>query len=215
MAHLGSAVPLTAGFVVVTHPTGHPEAGFAASIKNLSMGLASRGGKMAMHDGGQPQFVSERCTACGLCARWVPGGRGRGGVGCPASAGALHRLRAVSRRLPGGRGRIRVEAGRAGVPGAPRRVQPGRAVRGGGPPAVPERDPALPGQLRLRRIPAEGRLPGRRHRRVAGSGGRGRRHGGSADPRDGAGLGHQVGERDYRAMLRTANSSGWEAWTTS
>lgn len=71
-AYLGSAVGLFDGLVVVTHPTGHPGAGFGAAIKNVSMGLANRGGKMAMHHGSQPIFLPDRCTACGRCARWCP-----------------------------------------------------------------------------------------------------------------------------------------------
>jgi len=71
-AYLGSAVALMEGLVVLTHPTGHPGAGFAAAIKNVSMGLSSRGGKLSMHTGSHPDFVSERCTACGRCVSWCP-----------------------------------------------------------------------------------------------------------------------------------------------
>jgi uncharacterized Fe-S center protein len=60
------------GFVVLTHVTGHVAAGFGASIKNVAMGLVSRAGKMSQHHGSHPIFKSEKCTACGACARWCP-----------------------------------------------------------------------------------------------------------------------------------------------
>jgi len=72
-AYIGSALALMDGLIVVTHPTGHPVAGYGASIKNVSMGLASRGGKMSMHHGSYPNFVTEQCTGCGRCAQWCPG----------------------------------------------------------------------------------------------------------------------------------------------
>ena len=71
-AYLGSGVFLMDGLIAVTHPTGHPNTGFAASIKNIAMGLANRGGKMAMHHGGHPVFLVDRCTGCGMCALWCP-----------------------------------------------------------------------------------------------------------------------------------------------
>jgi uncharacterized Fe-S center protein len=71
-AYLGSGVAVMDGLVAVSHPTGHPGAGFAAAIKNISMGLSSRGGKMAMHHGSFPDFVSEKCIGCGRCATWCP-----------------------------------------------------------------------------------------------------------------------------------------------
>lgn len=71
-AYLGSAVSLMDSLVVVTHPTGHIEAGYAASVKNVAMGLSSRGGKLAMHHGTYPVFNAEACTACGQCVKWCP-----------------------------------------------------------------------------------------------------------------------------------------------
>lgn len=71
-AYLGSAVGVMDGLVAISHPTGHPAVGFAAAAKNVAMGLASRGGKMAMHHGDYPVFVAKKCTACGRCARWCP-----------------------------------------------------------------------------------------------------------------------------------------------
>jgi len=72
VAYLGSAVGLMDGLVVISHPTGHIATGFAAAVKNVAMGLASRGGKMAMHDGDHPIFVAKKCTACGRCEQWCP-----------------------------------------------------------------------------------------------------------------------------------------------
>jgi uncharacterized Fe-S center protein len=72
VAYLGSAVGMMDGLVVVSHPTGHLAAGFGASLKNVAMGLADRGGKMAMHHGGHPLFKAAKCTACGRCAEWCP-----------------------------------------------------------------------------------------------------------------------------------------------
>jgi len=71
-AYLGSGVAVLDGLVAITHPTGHVGAGFAAAIKNVSMGLSSRGGKLAMHHGSYPIFLPERCTACGRCVQWCP-----------------------------------------------------------------------------------------------------------------------------------------------
>ena len=72
IAYLGSAAALMGGLVAISHPTGHDGAGFAASIKNVAMGLASRGGKLAMHHGSYPEFQAKKCTACGKCAEWCP-----------------------------------------------------------------------------------------------------------------------------------------------
>jgi uncharacterized Fe-S center protein len=71
-AFIGSAVAAMDGLAVVTHPTGHPGAGFGAALKNVSMGLASRGGKMGMHHESHPIFDANKCTACGRCAKWCP-----------------------------------------------------------------------------------------------------------------------------------------------
>jgi len=60
------------GFFVLTHVTGHVAAGYAASIKNVAMGLVSRAGKMSQHHGSLPKLDKGKCTACGACARWCP-----------------------------------------------------------------------------------------------------------------------------------------------
>lgn len=56
----------------VTHITGHMAAGLGGSIKNIGMGMASRGGKQKQHSGILPEVDAEKCTACGECVRWCP-----------------------------------------------------------------------------------------------------------------------------------------------
>lgn len=58
--------------IILTHVTGHINAGLGASIKNAGMGFAGRGGKLHQHHGSAPVFLGEKCTACGLCARHCP-----------------------------------------------------------------------------------------------------------------------------------------------
>ncbi|MCX7704487.1 MAG: DUF362 domain-containing protein, partial [Planctomycetota bacterium] len=57
---------------VLSHLTGHIAVGMGCAIKNLGMGLATRGGKLAQHNA-QPLEVDERkCVACGFCAEHCP-----------------------------------------------------------------------------------------------------------------------------------------------
>jgi uncharacterized protein len=58
--------------VIVSHATGHIAAGFAACIKNLSMGLSSRKGKLRMHSSMKPSIIKKNCTLCKQCIRWCP-----------------------------------------------------------------------------------------------------------------------------------------------
>lgn len=60
--------------VVMTHITGHVLAGFGGTIKNISMGLCGRAGKLAMHAGSRPSIKQDKCIACGRCVRWCPAG---------------------------------------------------------------------------------------------------------------------------------------------
>lgn len=58
--------------IVLTHVTGHGGVGLGASIKNMGMGMASRGGKQIQHSGILPRVTAKKCVACGECARWCP-----------------------------------------------------------------------------------------------------------------------------------------------
>ena len=53
--------------LVVSHFKGHILAGFGGALKQLSMGFASKGGKMAMHLSVKPHIKSRKCRKCKLC----------------------------------------------------------------------------------------------------------------------------------------------------
>lgn len=71
---IASAAVHADALVVVSHLTGHELAGFGCAIKNVGMGLGSRGGKQKMHSDIKPEVNAERCTACAQCIRWCPAG---------------------------------------------------------------------------------------------------------------------------------------------
>lgn len=58
--------------IVISHVTGHISVGLAATIKNLGMGMASRKGKLAEHSISKPIISQNKCTTCGICAKWCP-----------------------------------------------------------------------------------------------------------------------------------------------
>ncbi len=57
------------GMIVISHFKGHEVSGFGGAIKNLSMGCASRSGKLDMHSQNKPVVKQSKCTACGLCIK--------------------------------------------------------------------------------------------------------------------------------------------------
>lgn len=58
--------------IVLSHATGHINASLGATIKNMGMGMASRKGKLTQHSVSKPEIIIDKCTACGVCARWCP-----------------------------------------------------------------------------------------------------------------------------------------------
>ena len=58
--------------ISLSHVTGHCEAGFAASLKNLGMGCAARAGKLQQHSKTLPEVTIEKCIGCGDCMRICP-----------------------------------------------------------------------------------------------------------------------------------------------
>jgi uncharacterized Fe-S center protein len=54
-------------FIVLAHFKGHLFAGFGGAIKQLAMGFAAKGGKIAQHTGIKPRIKNSKCKRCQLC----------------------------------------------------------------------------------------------------------------------------------------------------
>jgi uncharacterized Fe-S center protein len=70
----GKVVQDADGFVIFSHFKGHMEAGFGGSIKNMSMGFASRAQKQRMHADARPELIKDICLRCGECVDVCPTG---------------------------------------------------------------------------------------------------------------------------------------------
>jgi hypothetical protein len=66
-AHIGKEIFETDVLISVAHFKGHELAGFGGTIKNLSMGCASKKGKLAQHSDLSPKVKKKRCIGCGDC----------------------------------------------------------------------------------------------------------------------------------------------------
>jgi uncharacterized Fe-S center protein len=61
-------------YIILSHFKGHGSAGFGGAIKNLAMGFASPGGKMAQHATDVPVINNlANCIGCGSCVQNCPG----------------------------------------------------------------------------------------------------------------------------------------------
>jgi uncharacterized Fe-S center protein len=60
--------------LVMSHFKGHTLAGFGGAIKNLAMGCASRGGKIAQHVDAKPFIIPFLCVKCKACKNQCPAG---------------------------------------------------------------------------------------------------------------------------------------------
>ncbi|MBI5742081.1 MAG: DUF362 domain-containing protein [Nitrospirae bacterium] len=67
-----SLVTVLEDLVVLSHITGHVMTGYAASIKNVGMGMASRAGKQVQHSSMKPVINASKCTLCGCCIESCP-----------------------------------------------------------------------------------------------------------------------------------------------
>lgn len=65
---IGKAYGRFRQFIVTSHFKGHIAAGFGGSLKQLAMGFAARGGKLAQHTDIKPLVRAKKCIACGICA---------------------------------------------------------------------------------------------------------------------------------------------------
>jgi len=67
-----SIVRVLDDLIVLSHVTGHIMSGYAASIKNVAMGMASRAGKQIQHSSIKPQTRTDSCTMCECCIEVCP-----------------------------------------------------------------------------------------------------------------------------------------------
>ncbi|MGK0467054.1 DUF362 domain-containing protein [Clostridium sp.] len=58
--------------IVISHFKGHILAGFGGAIKQLAMGCASRGGKLAQHANSIPRISYLKCKSCNACVKRCP-----------------------------------------------------------------------------------------------------------------------------------------------
>lgn len=65
--YLANDIVHSDGMVVVSHFKGHEVSSFGGAIKNISMGCASRRGKMVMHSNNIPYVKEKQCIKCGRC----------------------------------------------------------------------------------------------------------------------------------------------------
>ncbi len=66
---IGKAFEQYSQVLVLSHFKGHALAGFGGAIKQLSMGFASKGGKLAMHMSIRPRIRKWLCKRCGMCTK--------------------------------------------------------------------------------------------------------------------------------------------------
>ncbi len=59
-------------YIIISHFKGHGSAGFGGAIKNISMGMASIAGKMALHANDIPTTDDKKCIKCGICVKECP-----------------------------------------------------------------------------------------------------------------------------------------------
>jgi uncharacterized Fe-S center protein len=71
-AKIASAIVHSDVLLCISHFTGHILSGFGAALKNLSMGCASRAGKLEQHAEVEPWIKGESCTLCEVCFDYCP-----------------------------------------------------------------------------------------------------------------------------------------------
>ena len=71
-AKIGKGLKNYDNLISIAHFKGHIVSGFGGALKNIGMGLGSRGGKLDMHAGVSPKVDIENCIACGSCSEQCP-----------------------------------------------------------------------------------------------------------------------------------------------
>lgn len=72
-AKLGGVLKDFNALLAITHFTGHGGTGFGGALKNVGMGLGSKGGKLAMHQAFKLVVDLEKCQGCFSCQKECPG----------------------------------------------------------------------------------------------------------------------------------------------
>jgi hypothetical protein len=65
--------------IVLSHTTGHIQAGFGGAIKNIGLGCVTKTGKFRVHFDGPPK-INEKCDLCGECVLLCPVGAIKDGM---------------------------------------------------------------------------------------------------------------------------------------
>jgi len=69
---IGTEIAKQTQLIVLAHFKGHMSAGFGGALKQLSMGCAARGGKLAMHAQSKPLLNPIECKKCHTCVKNCP-----------------------------------------------------------------------------------------------------------------------------------------------
>lgn len=70
---IASDIQHMSAIVCLAHFKGHCCTGFGGTLKAISMGMASRAGKLDMHSSTKP-FITNKCNGCGICIAFCPVG---------------------------------------------------------------------------------------------------------------------------------------------
>jgi uncharacterized Fe-S center protein len=70
--YIASDIPFLDSMIILSHTKGHIATGLGGALKNLSMGLSSRAGKLAQHSDFKPKLNLKKCIGCGLCKEHCP-----------------------------------------------------------------------------------------------------------------------------------------------
>ncbi len=58
--------------IVLSHVTGHIQAGFGGAIKNIGLGCVTKAGKYHVHHTKKPEIIKGKCTKCNKCLEVCP-----------------------------------------------------------------------------------------------------------------------------------------------
>lgn len=58
--------------LVLSHATGHIQAGFGGALKNIALGCVAKPGKFRVHYDGKPGININACSSCGVCIARCP-----------------------------------------------------------------------------------------------------------------------------------------------